>query len=282
MVRVIMVALRCPLAAGAPSAAGPTSQRIAILLPLSGAHADIGQAMLNGAKLALDAPGAPPLDAKDTGSTPDGTAAAARAAIAARSANVAVLAFTNDLSQARPGVWTLGIPQVSRCGVWSPRAGRGRTAVRRIAARYGVRPRHGAGTQSGDREHRSSPPEYPVLCARHGRHQFGPAGPVGQCQPARTDRCQDSRGTRPGDAGGATAGTGTGQDRDPAGEFQRAAGRPRRLFPGGQSARIVGVDGWFPLLPDGQVRGALAVFVLERGGSQMVEPAPQSGNVPGA
>ena len=109
---------------------GPAGQRVAILLPLSGPRADIGQAMLHAAQLALDGPGAPPLDVKDTGGTPDGAAAAAQAAIAegaglilgpltspetaavapvARAANVAVLAFTNDPSQAQPGVWTLGI-----------------------------------------------------------------------------------------------------------------------------------------------------------------------------
>ena len=49
-----------------------------------------------------------------------------------------------------------------------------------------------------------------------------------------------------------------------------------------QPAGFVGADGWFALLSDGQVRRALAVFAIERGGPQMVEPAPQSGNVPGA
>jgi branched-chain amino acid transport system substrate-binding protein len=49
-----------------------------------------------------------------------------------------------------------------------------------------------------------------------------------------------------------------------------------------QSNGFVGADGWFGLLSDGQVRRALAVFAIERGGPQMVEPAPQSGNVPGA
>ena len=49
-----------------------------------------------------------------------------------------------------------------------------------------------------------------------------------------------------------------------------------------QSAGFVGVDGWFALLSDGQVRRALAVFAIERGGPQMIEPAPQSGNAPGA
>ena len=49
-----------------------------------------------------------------------------------------------------------------------------------------------------------------------------------------------------------------------------------------QANGFVGADGWFALLSDGQVRRALAVFAIERGGPQMVEPAPQSGNVPGA
>ena len=48
-----------------------------------------------------------------------------------------------------------------------------------------------------------------------------------------------------------------------------------------QPSGFVGADGWFALLSDGQVRRALAVFAIERGGPQMVEPAPQSGNVPG-
>ena len=49
-----------------------------------------------------------------------------------------------------------------------------------------------------------------------------------------------------------------------------------------QPSGFVGADGWFALLADGQVRRALAVFAIERGGPQMVEPAPQSGNVPGS
>ncbi|MBV8401085.1 MAG: penicillin-binding protein activator [Acetobacteraceae bacterium] len=114
--------------AGGPPAA--SARPVAILLPLSGSGADRGQAMLKGAQLALDAPGAPPLDARDTGGTPDGAAKAAHEAIGAGAAmilgpltsaetaavapigkqgGVPVLAFTNDAAQAQPGVWTLGI-----------------------------------------------------------------------------------------------------------------------------------------------------------------------------
>lgn len=103
---------------------------MAILLPLTGPRAEVGQSMLKAAEMALTAPGSPQLLSKDTGGTPDGAAAAARAGIAAgaglilgpltsaetvavapvaRAAGIAVLAFTNDPAQAQPGVWTLGI-----------------------------------------------------------------------------------------------------------------------------------------------------------------------------
>src|SRR5690349_19256764 len=116
--------------AGGPRAAGAGGARVAILLPLSGPRAEIGQALLKAAQLALEPPGSPQIDARDTGGTPDGAAKAANEAIAggaglilgpltsaetapvasvARGAGVPVLAFTNDAAQAQPGVWTLGI-----------------------------------------------------------------------------------------------------------------------------------------------------------------------------
>lgn len=105
-------------------------RRVAILLPLTGPNAELGQALLRAAQLALEGPDAPALDARDTGGTPVGAAAAARAALdggaglilgpltstetaavapVARSAGVPVLAFTSDAAQAQQGVWTLGI-----------------------------------------------------------------------------------------------------------------------------------------------------------------------------
>ncbi len=110
--------------------AAPPGLRVAILLPLSGSNAALGQAMLRAARLALASPGSPGLDARDTRGTADGAADAAReslsagdalilgpltntetAAVAplAAAAGVAVLAFTSDAAQARPGVWVLGI-----------------------------------------------------------------------------------------------------------------------------------------------------------------------------
>ena len=113
-----------------PAAAGPAGGHVALLAPVTGANAERGQALVQAAQLALAAPGSPTLDVRDTGSTPQGAAAAAQAALAggagliigpltaaetaavapvARPAGVAVLAFTNDPAQAQPGVWTLGL-----------------------------------------------------------------------------------------------------------------------------------------------------------------------------
>ena len=110
-----------------PSGQGSAARRVAILLPLTGQNAGIGQDLLKAAQLALGDNGAA-LDPYDTASTPEGAANAARAAVAAHdelilgpltnaetaAAAAAVngtpmLAFTSDATKARPGVWTLGI-----------------------------------------------------------------------------------------------------------------------------------------------------------------------------
>ena len=49
-----------------------------------------------------------------------------------------------------------------------------------------------------------------------------------------------------------------------------------------QPSGFVGIDGWFTLQPDGQVRRGLAVYRIERGGPALVDPAPQSAGAPGA
>ncbi len=103
--------------------------RVGLLLPLTGANAPLGQAMLKSAQLALDAPGAPALDPQDT-EAPGGAAQAAQAALGggdgillgpltsadtaqaapvAHAAGVPMLAFTSDVAQAQPGVWVMGV-----------------------------------------------------------------------------------------------------------------------------------------------------------------------------
>lgn len=120
------------LAPGQGQALGPGSGRVAILLPLSGPLSEVGGALQQAAQLAL---GGAPLDVKDTGGSPGGAAAAARAAIedratiilgpltaaetaavapVARRAGIPVLAFTNDPGAAQAGVWTLGITPVQQ------------------------------------------------------------------------------------------------------------------------------------------------------------------------
>ncbi len=123
---------RAPLVGVAPQAQqpAPPGRRVTILLPLTGPNAEIGQALLRAAQLALDQPDAPTLEARDTAGTPAGAADAAKLALAsgtglllgpltaaetgavaplAKAAGVAVLAFTSDAAQAQPGIWTLGI-----------------------------------------------------------------------------------------------------------------------------------------------------------------------------
>ena len=119
-----------PVVGGRGGASNDTGRRVAILVPLTGTNAELGQTLLRAAQLALEGPDAPALDVRDTGGTPEGAAAAAQSALAggaglilgpltnietaavapvARSAGVPVLAFTSDAAQARQGVWTLGI-----------------------------------------------------------------------------------------------------------------------------------------------------------------------------
>jgi hypothetical protein len=373
---------------------GPAGRRVAILLPLSGARADLGQSMLHAAQLALDGPDAVPLDAKDTGGTPDGAAAAARAAIAegaglilgpltsqetaavapiARSAGVAVLAFTNDPAQAQPGVWTLGITpgqQVRRLVAAAQGQGKSRMAALLPDNEFGHA--MGQGLTQATTSGGLAPPDVRFHASGMGainaatKDLSGYAsrrGPIdAQMRAARALETPEGRkrarelarsSVAPpsfnallladtgealaeiaavlpyydvdrssvkimGPALWASPSSGSGQFTgawyaapDPAarGSFEQtytakfgsapspvadlafdAASVARVLGGSGgfsigaltQSAGFVGADGWFALLPDGQVRRALAVYEIQRGGPQMVEPAPQSGNVPGA
>lgn len=112
--------------------AAPLTRRVALLLPLSGAHADLGRDLLDAATLALFDIGGGRIElaVADTGGEAEGAAAAARrvltsgpdlivgplfsrsvvaAAAAARRAGVAMIALSSDLTVAGPGVYVLGI-----------------------------------------------------------------------------------------------------------------------------------------------------------------------------
>lgn len=114
-----------------PPGRDPSTPRVALLLPLSGGAAEVGNDMLNAAQLALFdfAPSEFELLIHDDRGTPDGAAEAARLAIgdgaqlivgpllaasaravapAARAAGVNVVAFSTDRSIVGDGVYTLG------------------------------------------------------------------------------------------------------------------------------------------------------------------------------
>jgi hypothetical protein len=113
---------------GAANFAPRSADRAALLVPLSGQAAGVGDALRRGAELALAGATRPRMSVYDTGSTPDGAANAARralgegagiilgpltagetAAVAGAAGGTPVLAFTSDVTQARPNVWVMGL-----------------------------------------------------------------------------------------------------------------------------------------------------------------------------
>ena len=114
----------------AASLSAPAGSRIALLAPMTGAYAGAGPDIVNAVKLGLGPTAAGSLDVLDTGSTPQGAAAAAQKAVAGGAgiiigpltyqeagavssvtgpAHVDVLSLTSDSSVAQPGLWPLGI-----------------------------------------------------------------------------------------------------------------------------------------------------------------------------
>ncbi|MFT8521666.1 penicillin-binding protein activator [Gluconobacter oxydans] len=108
---------------------GPGAHDVGLILPLTGRNAAYGLRMRDAAQLALSAKGSPALDVHDT-NAPGGAEQAARDALSrgdaillgpltatetSAAAPLAVnagkpeLAFTSDSTQARPGVWVMGL-----------------------------------------------------------------------------------------------------------------------------------------------------------------------------
>ncbi len=382
---------------GGPALVGagalPTGRRVAILLPLTGPNAELGQAMLRAAQLSLDQPGAPSLDVRDTGGTPAGAAEAAKSALAAgaglilgpltagetaaaapvaKASGVPVLAFTSDAALAQPGVWTLGITpaqQVRRLVLAVQAEGKTRVAavlsknafgdamargLTATAAAAGLPEpqivRYSGGSSaalnaalkdaSGYSARRSATEQQQqdARAQSDADSQQQPADPGPQAAPPPLDALLlDAVGGSLGQAAPllATYDVAPNQVRvlgpalwareasrlsaiagawyaapDPAQrasfEKQYAAkynAPPREYaslaydaaaiarvtadsigFTPGALARpegFAGVDGVLALLPDGQVRRGLAIFEIDRGGSHIVQPAPQSVAAPG-
>jgi ABC-type branched-subunit amino acid transport system substrate-binding protein len=321
---------------------------VAILLPLTGRMAEIGQSMLKAAQLALSVPGSPTLIVKDTGGSPEQAARVAAEAInegakmllgpvtsaetamvspVARRAGVPELAFTNDQSQSRLGVWTLGITpgqQVRRLVEAVNAASRGPIAallpdndfgramaseLTRILAEEG-RPEpiirmYGPGQRSiADAVDAVAamnvPGQTPAFNALLLGAVGGPLRAIAQAlDRAHIDRA-DVQILGPGLWIDPASGSGVLEGawfalpdpdrrrafiRDFAAKYKEgpspvadlandAASIARVLGPQGrmdtsgltQAAGFAGVDGWFRLLPDGQVRRSLALFAIDRNG----------------
>lgn len=122
-------AIAVPGGGTSPVTGQPHAPSVGLVLPLTGRFGPIGQRMRDAAKLALSSSGAPALDVQDSNGA-GGAAAAAQTALshgdalllgpltATETAQVApvavqagkpVLAFTSDSTQARPGVWVMGL-----------------------------------------------------------------------------------------------------------------------------------------------------------------------------
>ena len=135
LVALAACAPQAPIMVGAPPSGAPadvTRTRVALLLPLSGQQEQLGQALQHAAELALFEQNDRRVEflPLDTGGNAMGAGDAARRAVSlgavsmvgpltgaetagaapvAQAARLPVLAFTNDASQARPGVWALGV-----------------------------------------------------------------------------------------------------------------------------------------------------------------------------
>ena len=135
LVALAACAPQAPIMVGAPPSGAPADvarTRVALLLPLSGQQEQLGQALQQAAELALFEQNDRRVEfvPLDTGGNAMGAGDAARRAVSlgavsmvgpltgaetagaapvAQAARLPVLAFTNDASQARPGVWTLGV-----------------------------------------------------------------------------------------------------------------------------------------------------------------------------
>lgn len=97
-----------------------TPVKVALLLPLSGRNADLGQAMLKAAQLALFDVGNNSFELIpiDTLSTPEGAATGATKAAGARSDLILGPIFADDVRAAKPAATTASIPMIAFTTDW--------------------------------------------------------------------------------------------------------------------------------------------------------------------
>jgi ABC-type branched-subunit amino acid transport system substrate-binding protein len=148
----------------APSAIRSTKIQVALLLPLSGRNAALGQAMLNAAQIAVFDMGSTDFELmpRDTGAGGEAAASAAQEAITGgarlligplfaadvaavkpivQTSNVNMLALSTDVSLAEPGAYVMGFapaPQVERVVAYAAQHGASRFAALIPASPYGA------------------------------------------------------------------------------------------------------------------------------------------------
>lgn len=108
------------VAAAAP-ALPPRELKVALLLPLTGKNANLGKPMLQAAQLALFDVGSSGFELipADTGSTPQGAAAAAQKAIAGGASLLLGPIFADDVKSVKPIASAANIPMVSFTTDWT-------------------------------------------------------------------------------------------------------------------------------------------------------------------
>jgi ABC-type branched-subunit amino acid transport system substrate-binding protein len=104
-----------------PGAAARRSVNVAILLPLSGKYADLGQSMLKSAQMALFDVGSAQFELmpQDTHSTPDGAVQAAQAAITARADLILGPIFADDVRAVKPVAAAANVPVIAFTTDWT-------------------------------------------------------------------------------------------------------------------------------------------------------------------
>ena len=110
---------------GAPEVPEPKKVAVALLLPLTGKNADLGQSMLKAAQMALFDIGSASFELvpKDTKSTKEGAVAAAQSAVAGHSDLILGPIFAEDLKAIKPVTDAAGTPVVSFTTDWTQAGG---------------------------------------------------------------------------------------------------------------------------------------------------------------
>lgn len=104
-----------------PGAAPMRNVSVAILLPLSGKNADLGQSMLKAAQMAMFDVGSTgySLVPQDTQGTPAGAAAAAKTAVADGADMILGPIFADDVRAVKSAIGSTGVPVVAFTNDWS-------------------------------------------------------------------------------------------------------------------------------------------------------------------